>query len=205
VKSILTNVIAPCGRQLFGGNETFLSATKEIGPAAALQYDARFIPESTGRAIADREYNVKSIAKVSLGKNSVVDISLATPNKFSCLIAPDGSPTMLTVDLIVLNRRQEIIDEIHFDCSEVVREIVSTAGERSTRQRSTLLKEIETCSLYTAIVPNDGGPCTQVICRQRSAAFLLPSQDDPMIMKMFEYCRGRPVDVRFYDVLYTRN
>lgn len=179
------------------------AAKKELGPAVALHYNARFL-EFDGRAIADREYNVKSIAKVTLGQNSVVDVSLSTPNKFSCLLSPEGSPTLLTADLIVLNRRQENVDETHFDCSEVVREIVSAVGEGSTRPRSPLLKEIETCSLYSAVIPQNGGPITHVKCRQRSAAFLLPSQDDPIAMKIFEYSRGRPVDVRFYDVLYTK-
>ena len=57
--------------------------------------------------IADREYNVKSIAKVAMGENSIVDVATSTPNKFSCLLAPKGSPSMMKVDLIVLNRRQE--------------------------------------------------------------------------------------------------
>lgn len=142
-----------------------------------------------------------------MGVNSVVDVSLATPNKFSCLLSPNGSPTMLTVDLIVLNRRQETVDEIHFDCSEVVREIASPVGGSSSSSRTTapLLKEIETASLYTAIVPpNGGGPITEIRCRQRSAAFLLPSQQDPMALRMWEYSRGRPIDVRFYDVKYTK-
>ena len=204
VESVLVDVLAPCGIQLFGGNVTMAAAKKEIGPSAALLYEARFSPTSNARAIADREYNVKSIAKVALGPNSVVDVSLATPNKFSCLLSPQGSPTMMTVDLIVLNRLEENVDETHFDCAEVVREIVSPVGKGSQRKGSPLLKEIETCSLYSAVVPKDGGPVIEVKCRQRSASFLLPSQQDPIAMKMFEYSRGRPIDVRFYDVVYKK-
>jgi hypothetical protein len=194
VNSITTHVQAPCGVQLFGGNATFEKAQREIG--SALKYESRFISQN-GHVIADREFNVKAIAKVALGVNSVVDVSLATPNKFSCLLSPQGSPSLLTVDLIVLNRRQETVDDTHFHCSEVVREIVSPVGGAGSAPRSPLLKEIETASLYTL----DGD---RIRCRQRSATFLLPSQQDTMAMTMWEMSRGRPTDVRFYDVLYTK-
>jgi hypothetical protein len=32
----------------------------------------------------------------------------------------------------------------------------------------------------------------------------LPSQQDPMAMKLWEMSRGRPIDVRFYDVIHTK-
>ena len=198
VTSVTTDVQAPCGTMLFGGNATFANARKEIG--TSLDYESRFISDGNGHTVADREFNVKSIAKVAMGANSVVDISLSTPNKFSCLLSPTGSPSLLTVDLIVLNRRQEDIDDENFHCSEVVREIVSPVGQSGvpSRPQSPLLKEIETVSLYRLVGPSE------VRCLQRSATFLLPSQQDPMAMKMWEMSRGRPTDVRFYDVTYTK-
>eukprot|EP00977_Amphora_coffeiformis_P017182 scaffold5506_cov159-Amphora_coffeaeformis.AAC.9 len=197
VESVGTEVLAPCGITLFGGNITYQSALKEVG--STLSYESRFV--STGdTTIADREYNVKSIARAAMGANSVVDIILATPNKFSCVLAPTGSPSLLKVDLITLLRRQENIDDNRFDCSEVVREIVSPVGQSGPSASSaTILKEVETTSLYTY------DPIKDIVrCRQRSAVFLLPSQQSPMAMKMFEYTRGRPIDVRFFDVVYTR-
>lgn len=196
-----TDVQAPCGVALFGGNATFSTAQREIG--TSLLYTSRFVPigDASG-VIADREYNVKSIAKVAMGANSVVDVSLATPNQFSCLLSPNGSPTLLQVDLIVLNRRQEIISDTEFHCSEVVREIVSPVGVDKSAlasRRAPLLKEVETTSLYQFVLPG------KVTCRQRSATFLLPSQQDPMALKMWEATRGRPIDVRFYDVIYTKS
>jgi hypothetical protein len=163
-----------------------------------LVYESRFRPDGNGRTIADREFNVKSIAKVALGENSVVDVALATPNKFSCLLAPEGAPYMLTVDLIVLNRRQERISENQFHCSEVVREIASPVDK--PKQQPAILKEIETMSLYTYIPEKD-----EVRCQQRSASFLLPSNENLMAMRMWQASQGRAIDVRFYDVLYTRN
>lgn len=197
VKSTTTDVQAPCGTMLFGGNATFAKARQEIG--TFLEYESRFISSGNDRIIADREFNVKSIARVAMGANSVVDVSMATPNKFSCLLSPTGSPSMLTVDLIVLNRRQENVDETNFHCSEVVREIVSPVGQQAaSRPQSPLLKEIETTSLYRLVSP------TEVRCMQRSATFLLPSQTDATAYKLWEMSRGRPTDVRFYDVSYTK-
>jgi len=198
VYSECTDVLAPCGIALFGGNRTYDSARTEIGPSKALKYESRFVLASETSAIADREFNVKSIAKVAMGVNSVVDVPLAEPNKFSIILAPEGAPSLLRVDLIVLERRQEYVDETHFDCSEVVREIVSPVDSSITTRTNPILKEVETTSLY-ALQP-DGS----ISCRQRSATFLLPSQQDPMALQMWQATRGRPIDVRFYNVQYTK-
>ena len=169
-----------------------------------LKYDCRFLTVDSGRVIADREYNVRSIAKVSMGENSVVDVSVATPNKFSCLLAPKGAPSLLSVDLIVLNRRQEKDEDPNtFYCSEVVREIakpVDESQQQRQQKRPSVLKEIETTSVYTYDPKRD-----EVRGTQRSAAFLLPSDQNEMAMRMWQLSRGRAIDVRFYDVVYTRS
>lgn len=187
---------APCGIALFGGNATYSRALKDVGNV--LRYESRFVVDDSGRVIADREYNVRSIAKVAMGENSVVDVAMATPNKFSCLLAPMGSPSMLKVDLIVLNRRQETVSSTKFDCSEVVREIASPVHQ--PKQVPAILKEIETTSLYTFFPDTN-----EILCRQRSAAFLLPSNENPMAMRMWQASGGRAIDVRYYDVKYTRS
>ena len=201
VRSETVSIEAPCGVALFGGNATYNAALADVGNV--LQYQSRFLKDPYGnnpnKVIADREYNVKSIAKVAMGENSVVDVSMATPNKFSCLLAPKGAPSMLSVDLLVLNRRAEdMTDENRFDCAEVVREIASPVDSPKARL-SPILKEIETTSLYTYDPVKD-----IVTCQQRSAAFLLPSNENPMAMKMWQASRGRAIDVRFYKVTYTR-
>ena len=204
--STTKDVQAPCGTTLFGGNATFERARNEIG--TTLNYDARFVSDGANHIIADREYNVRSIAKAAMGAYSVLDIPVATPNKLTCVLAPNGSPQLLKVDLIALNRRQESISDLKFDCSEVTREIVApvinsgnpqpvSAG--STGNSAPILKEVETTSLYTY------DPATnQITCKQRSATFLLPSQSSPMAYKMWEASRGRPIDVRFYGVKYYK-
>jgi len=202
VTSTTTSVEAPCGIFLFGGNATFQSSLKEIGPENALRYKARFVSiDNNSKCIADRDFNVREIASAAMGNFSVLDVPLATPNKFSCVIAPQGSNQLFSVDLISLARRQETMNETNFHCSEVVRQIVSPRGKEQQQQqqaRSPLLKEVETISLYEFIQPNE------IRCVQRSATFLLPSQTDPMALKMWEMARGRPIDVRFYDVTYTK-
>jgi hypothetical protein len=199
VRSQTVSVAAPQGIPLFGGNNTYNAALADVGNV--LQYQSRFLKDpNSDRVIADREFNVKSIAKVAMGENSVVDVSQATPNKFSCLLAPKGAPSMLSVDLIVLNRRAETISENQFDCAEVVREIASPIDAAGAKQRSSpILKEIETTSLYTYDPAKD-----IVTCQQRSAAFLLPSNENAMAMKMWQASQGRAIDVRFYKVTYTR-
>lgn len=198
------DVQAPCGITLFGGNVTFERARSEIG--SVLKYDSRFIADGADHVIADREYNVRSIAKAAMGAYSVLDIPVATPNKLTCILSPNGSPQLLKVDLIALNRRQETLSDLKFDCSEVSREIVAPVNNGSSQTASAqqpnsapILKEVETTSLYTF------DPATnEISCLQRSATFLLPSQSSPMAYKMWEASRGRPIDVRFYDVKYKK-
>lgn len=189
VQSSCTAVEAPCGVALFGG--AWESARRELNDPP-LVYEARFLRNDRSIVVADREFNVRSMAQAVMGPQSVLDIPLATPNKLSCILAPAGAPSVLRVDLITLNRKQETPATNQFDCSEVAREII--AGRTTT-----VLKEIETISLYSY------DPDTQQIhCRQRSAKFLLPSQQDPTALRMWQMTGGRPVDVRFYDVSYKR-
>lgn len=205
VFSTTTEVQAPCGVLLFGGNNTYARAQSEVN--TSLSYKARFISSPQG-IIADREYNVREIARAAMGENAVLDVPLSTPNKVSVLLAPNGANQILKADLLTLARRSELIDKCEFHCSEVVRQVIGPAKQSSNGMpgggaRSSLLKEIETASLYTA-VKDENENVNEIRCRQRSATFLLPSQQDPMAYKMWEASRGRPIDVRFYDVVYTK-
>jgi hypothetical protein len=112
--------------------------------------------------------------------------------------------------MLVLNRKQESLGPYHFDCSEMVREIVlpvdrqqQPSSTSSTLSSSTpllpLMKEIETTFLYTYLPDKD-----EIHCRQRSAAFLLPSNQNQVAMKLWQLSGGQAIDVRFYDVTYTR-
>ena len=178
---------------LFGGNATYDRARAELSKPP-LRYESRFIRSSDDTVIADRAFNVNSIATATLGANSVVNVAVSNPNRLSCVLALGGDSGVVQVDLLTLNRCQEVQDATHFDCSEVVQEIVA-----DTSRRPRLLKQVETTSLYTFNEKQD-----VVSCRQRSATFLLPSQQDPVALQLWQATRGRPVDMRFYDVVYRK-
>ena len=55
------DIQAPCGVGLFGGNATYQAAKSDVGNI--LRYESRFINDGSGLVIADREYNVRSIAR----------------------------------------------------------------------------------------------------------------------------------------------
>jgi len=213
--SITTEIQAPCGVMLFGGNNTYTRAQLEIGPQNGLNYNCRFIKDQGGQIIADRGYNVREIAKAAMGKDAVLDIPVVTPNKVSVVLSPSGAAgRVMQADLITLNRRQESVGPMQFHCSEVVRQIVATSNEMkptnsmnlpngSKNDRAPLLKEVETICLYTAIAKDDG-EIIKIKCKQRCATFILPSQQDPVTYQMWQMTKGRPIDVRFYDVVYTK-
>ena len=229
VQSTTKDIIAPCGITLFGGNYTYNKAQEEVG--TTLTYKSRFIPttnnaiddnnnmSSSKSIIADREFNVVEIAKSAMGNNAVLDVPLASPNKVSVILSPNKANQIFQADLITLNRRSENISSCEFHCSEVVRQIIAPAKMSDNNNNglisqqpmapsrsSLLLKEIETTSLYIAVRDNenDDSSVKQILCKQRSATFLLPSQQDPLALKMWEISRGRPIDVRFYDIVYTK-
>ncbi|KAL7510055.1 hypothetical protein ACHAXN_006971 [Cyclotella atomus] len=204
-----TNIYSPCGFELFPGGQAAYDATiqKEVIGNDILQYKARFISSNTNGdgdvVIADREYNAKEIARAAMGSFSVVDVKEATPNRFSCLLAPvEGSGgSLICVDILAIARKYESISPTKFICSEVVRQIVSPASKSNPNAPPTSpfsVKEIETISLYSASTANE------IKCKQRTAMFLVPSQTDPVAFQKWQMSRGQPVDIRYYDVTYSR-
>jgi hypothetical protein len=239
VRSICTDVLAPCDTVLFGGETKYRNAQKDIGKP--ILYESRFFPvqmppssssssssggetkETETICIADREFNVVSIAKATMGNASIVNVATSTPNRLSVLLALGGSNGnstggggLIQADLITLHRRQERMDSTRFDCAEAVQEVVSYPKSSSSSSSSVgpmpgpmILKQIETASLYRLVQPpeqrgNDNKNNMIIQCRQRSATFLLPSQQDPVALRLWQMARGRPIDVRFYDVTYSR-
>jgi hypothetical protein len=201
--------MAPCGEALFGGEMRLQKARDEIG--TALSYRSRFIQGSRSeddesRIVADREFNVQEIAKASMGNSAVLNI-VASPNLVSCTLFPTGSDQLIRADLVILARRQEKENrnETKFVCSEVSQQIISTveAGTalgQVTTNKNRQLKQIETISLFQRLDTTE----EQIQCIQRTATFLVPSQQDPIALKLWQLSQGRPIDVRFYDVVYTK-
>mmetsp|Transcript_21566 Transcript_21566/g.43255 ORF Transcript_21566/g.43255 Transcript_21566/m.43255 type:complete len:358 (-) Transcript_21566:267-1340(-) len=210
--SALTRVEAPAGIGLFGGNATF-SRTLEETSAPPLQYKSRFLMAEANQAIADREYNVKTIVAATMGEQSMRQVRSATPNKFCCVVAPASSGgTLFAIDIIALNRRQERVSDTEFHCAETVRQLIKrigVAGDAPSGSNAPIIKEIETVSLYTSMPPieqmigEEKVKLANIRCIQRTATYLVPGED-PLSLKKWEIARGRPVDVRFYDVTYTQ-
>ena len=217
------DVQAPCGYDLFtGGKEAYdvIYAT-EVEGGKGLEYSARFISSTLAGGseeiviVADREYNSREIAKAAMGTFSVVDTPIATPNRYTCLLAPPGNDTgdLISVDILAIGRRAEPKSPLRqnkFVCAEYVRQIVSRAKQRRGGDNPNSLsltvaaplsvKEIETISIYSA----DNDKMDRITCQQRTATYLVPSQTDPIAFKKWQLSGGRPVDVRRYDVIYTR-
>lgn len=208
------DVAAPCGVELFAGGRAGYdrAVQSEITERHDLEYRARFVAPPGGgddaagggdRLVADREYNAREMAKAAMGEYSVVDTPLATPNRYSCLLAPPGGGSdLLCVDIVAIARKAEpATSPDAFACSEFVRQIVSPSRRNNPNAAPVSplsVKEIETISIYTVV-----GEDT-ITCRQRTASFLVPSQTDPIALKKWQMSQGRPVDVRYYDVTYTR-
>jgi hypothetical protein len=88
----------------------------------------------------------------------------------------------------------------------VVRQIVSPANKSNPNAPPTpplSVKEIETISVYT-VNDSDHSTIKEIKCKQRTAMFLVPSQTDPIAFKKWQMSRGQPVDVRYYDVTYSK-
>lgn len=203
------DIQAPCGFQLFaGGKAAFDSAIqKEVIEKDVLQYKARFITQSRADDVsssyiaADREFNAKEIAKAAMGGYSVLDVPIATPNRFSCVLGPPDGSNLICVDIITIARKSEPLSDNKFACSEVVRQIVSPARRNNPNAPPSpplSVKEIETISVYTKL-DND-----KIQCRQRTATYLVPSQTDPIAFKKWQLSEGKSVDLRCYDVIYSR-
>ena len=119
-------------------------------------------------------------------------------------------------DILAIARKSEPVSPTKFACSEVVRQIVSNANTsrqnvNSAPTSSNLVKEIETISIYDvgcAVFDQNFDTketaIRQIQCQQRTATYLVPSQTDPVAFRLWQISQGRPVDVRYYDVTYTR-
>lgn len=244
VTSTCTDIQKPVPSMSQPQEQTQKKVDDELGKP--YQYKVRFIPYNEERCIADREYNVKEIL-AAYGTASLLDISLATPNQFTCTLSlptkdnisnvtnkeeqQQQQKQLVTVDILTLARKQEEDEEEVqestsrklFACSEVVRQIVAPLGSSNgtplgSRSRTSTtttattqspfynVKEVETISLYSYTDNNNQATPTvpSIQCQQRTATYLVPSTTDPVAFRMWQATQGKPIDVRFYNVLYTK-
>jgi hypothetical protein len=136
-----------------------------------------------------------------MGAWLVINTTVVTPNRYSCLHAPlhrnDGSSSGGNL----------ISGEGKFICAEYVWQIVSKARLNNGRDNPNLMaltvspllvNKIKTISMYDV----DGKD--RITCRQRTATYLVPSQTNSIAFKRWQLSWGRVVVVDCYNVTYTR-
>jgi hypothetical protein len=110
--STLVQVLAPAGPEVFspGRNGSLALANARAGIGDALQYDVRWVALRSGQRVVDREFNLASITKASMGGKAVQDIQSEGPDKCLIYIQPSAAPgsPMFRADLRVIGRRAAV-------------------------------------------------------------------------------------------------
>ena len=227
-RSTLRSVLAPAGEELFtpgrNGTEALRRARLEIGEP--LEYEVRWKRPSSGpvaeQVVVDREYNIASISRASMGSDAVQNVQTDGPDRLEMVLKPAGAPktSLFQADLRVVSRRTDPFPLVPerpnlFACAETTRQTVTTVtGERSAntpqKPAGPLIKEIETICTYE-LDPKDPNIMRGA---QRTATFLVPDAayvGDPTLAelaaaRLTRAPNGRLValDVRIYDLVYTR-
>ena len=104
-----TGFTAPLGEKLFGGPSAIRAAERDMNDT--LIYPSQFssLTDGSGRVIADRLFNVKSIAVASMGEGAVFDESQPDSNPARRLhlgLAPSKDVgNLFDIDLIAVSRQ----------------------------------------------------------------------------------------------------
>lgn len=218
--STLRSVFAPAGEALFSpgrnGTEALRRARLEVG--APLDYEVRWRrPEND--VIVDREFNVASISRATMGANAVQNAQEDGPDHLTIVLRPNGAPgtSLFSADLRVVSRRTDPYPLAprpnYFACAETTRQQVTTvAGEKAAAgpPRSPLIKEIETICTYELDAANPA----VMRGHQRTATFLVPDATYTGDASLVEQAASRlarapdgrlvALDVRLYELEYRR-
>ena len=224
-ESTTASVSAPLGIDAFGGPSAWESAQKDIGNT--LKYQSRFITRPDGEVVADRLFNVKTIADKAMGKGAVLVIEgdrgilkgissntiayfdgLAA--KINVAITPDQTTgDIFDVSLVTSDRNYGSDEGSNAEAGAfaVVERVTQSISRRmdllSSQPPPPRVKEIETISFYS--VPNSDRTVVQAV--QRTATFLSP-QEQSVSYRSLVAKDGRianeAVDIRTYNLTYIR-
>ena len=135
----------------------------------------------------------------------------ATTTELAFVLSPEGAAGQLyRADLKVVGRHSESNPEVtdgallSYDVCEVIRQVVSPANGPNPgvprQSRPPLIKDVETTTLYRQTSPD------RIEALQRTLTFAVPdpNQDPAMAGYIVKVAQGRAIDVRTYDVVYTR-
>lgn len=207
--SITLSVAAPCGASLFGRPGALRAAQESVSTDAPLRYRTRFVPSPNGAAVVpDRSFNLESIGAVALGPKSILQCEGgASKAKMSVRPAQSGG-TVFTVTLSIRTRQQEYASNSSASfagmegsamnggtvllTSETVTQRVQADGTNSTP----LVKDVETTTIY--FLDGDREVQQTFAAKQRTCTYLAQAE------LRFQETRGKPVDVRWYDLVYSK-
>lgn len=195
--SRLSGFDAPLGEEYFGGKAAIAKAEAER--TNPLIYECLFRGTTGATIIADRLYNVESIARASMGSESVVDDSQSPGagsgiNRLHLLISPSAAQGLLFDIILQVTDREQFISPLSLCALERTVQTI-----RSNRNNLTSSKAIETITSYSVKSNNI------ILAKQRTASFIENKdshyddyvQREPLLSKM-------AYDVRQYEVVYTR-
>ena len=204
--STCTSVFAPLGIEAFGGERVWKAAQADLNQT--LVYTTRFVgADQTGTIIADRLYNVESIARSAIGYDSILPSKQPDKNlarRLHVVMAPAASREIYDIDLYPTDRFSQAIDNGKFACFERTAQLISTrmeqlANEASGKMNRPFRKDIETISIYR--VDGEG----RVLSQQRTATFL--TKADARFASLLSTNPGiedHAIDIRLYDIVYER-
>lgn len=204
--STCIQISAPLGVAAFGGQRVYETALKDVNQS--LIYKTRFVKSASDPdlVIADRLFNVESIAKVSIGTDSVIqqrsqpDSNLA--RRLHLVLSPTATNgDIYDVDLYPTDRAYRTDPSTaDFEAYERTAQLISTRMEQlSANPPRPFRKDIETISIYKVLDENT------LQATQRTATFL--TKADVRYNKIFEInprVVDHAIDVRLYHILYRR-
>lgn len=182
---------APAGEAAFGGKAKLRRAREGVGEV--LEYAVRFVA-GEGGAVADRRFNVERIAEAAMGGASVLECEVAGFNFVRVgLRLRQAGGGVFVVAMESLGREGRGEQEDGFFASEMVRQSVRAGGDgdRGSGGKAQVADVLTEC--FYEIVGED-----RIVARQRTSVFA--GRGDARERE----ARGRPVDVREYDVTFTR-
>lgn len=196
VSSAAAAVDAPAGDALFGAAGALEAARAGVG-GPPLEYEARFVAGDGGAVVADRAFNVERIGRAAMGEASVLECVVDGCNRVGVSVRPRAAGgAVFSVAIEVLERRfGGAVGAAGgggvFYASELVRQSVRRAGDGG--RGSVQVKDVQTVCRYEVA---DGGD--EMRGQQRTLVYLVRGD------RREREAAGRPVDVRRYDLAYSR-
>lgn len=197
-------VWAPLGIEAFGGQNSYNAALKDVN--TSLVYDCRFGPDSNlgGNIVADRLFNVESIARASMGPDCVIpnykqpDGDLA--RRLHLVLSPKVGYDIYDIDLFPTDRLYSMDKRGGFQVMERTAQIISTRMEQlKASPAKPFRKDIETIALYSRQSDD------VIECLQRTATFLtrVDSRFEQAVARTPSIA-DRAIDIRLYRIIYTK-